>query len=91
MTSPLQLSLTPEQHLTLEQMRDHHPHPYAREHAAALLKVASGLSCAKVARTGLFKPRRPETVGKWVHRYQQGGIAALLVRQGRGRKPAFSP
>jgi transposase len=87
----LELELTPHQRTTLEEARDHHPKPYMRERAAALLKVAGGLSVPRVARWGLLRPHDPDTLYRWVHRYQGEGIAGLLVREGRGRKPAFSP
>jgi hypothetical protein len=91
MPAPLKITLIPEQRHQLEDIRDHHPKPYLRERAAAILKVAQGQSCRQVALQGLLKPRRADTVQEWVHRFQQEGIAGLLIRPGRGRKPAFSP
>ncbi len=91
MPEPLRLELTPDQRHTLEEMRDHHPRPYLRERAAALIKVADGASGREVARFGLLRPHEPDTLYVWLHRYQDEGIAGLFVRQGRGRKPAFSP
>ena len=44
MPGRLQLSLTEPQRAELEELRDHSPRPYLRERAAALLKVAGGLS-----------------------------------------------
>lgn len=41
--------------ITLEEMRAHHPKPYLRERAAALLKIAEGMAPAAVAKRGLFK------------------------------------
>ena len=72
-------------------MRDHHPKPYLREKAAALLKVADGWQVREVARFGLLRPRSPDTVAAWLNRYERRGLAGLRVRPGRGRKPAFSP
>ena len=71
--------------------RDHHPKPYVRERAAAILKVAAGQPVRRVAAGGLLKPRREETVSAWVYRYLDAGVGGLLVGPGRGRKPAFSP
>lgn len=85
------LHLTPEQQAELVQLRDHHPKPYLRERAAALLKVAAGLPLAHVARHGLLQPRDPDSVSAWIKRYQAEGIRGLPVRPGRGRKAAFSP
>jgi len=76
---------------TLEQMRDHHPKPYLRERAGALLKIADGASVNQVARTGLLKKRHPDRVTEWLNRYQRHGLGGLYIRAGRGRKPAFSP
>ena len=57
------ITLTAAERLTLAQARDHHPLPYARERAAAILKVAAGDSVRRVATAGLLRPRRPETIG----------------------------
>lgn len=83
------LELEPYQHKTLEQMRDHHPVPYLREKAAALLKIASGQSIAEVAEHGLLKRRKSDTVRGWVHAYQQRGLGGLY--QSRRRQRVFSP
>jgi len=91
MPVPLHLALTPAERADLEQVRDHDPTPYMRERAAGILKVGAGQSVRAVARAGLLQPRRRETVGTWIRRYQAEGIAGLRIRPGRGRKPAFSP
>jgi Winged helix-turn helix len=87
----MELDLTAEEQDALIAMRDHHPKPYMRERAAALLKVHGGTSALEVARRGVLKPRRPDTVRDWVHRYRQHGLGALRIRPGRGRPAAFSP
>ena len=86
-----QISLTPEQQQALLRLRDTAPKAYLRERAAALLKVAAGMSAAAVARGGLLRRRQPDTVYLWLDRFQQQGIPGLFIRPGRGRKPAFSP
>ena len=91
MPNPLEIQLTAEQRKELERARDHDPRPYLREHAAAILKVADGLSGRQTARQGLLKARWPDTVYRWVERYQADGLTGLEVKPGRGRKPAFSP
>jgi len=91
MPAPLVLALTPDQTQELEHVRDHDPAPYPRERAAGILKVGAGHSQRAVARSGLLKPRRRETVPAWVQRYLAEGVAGLRVRPGRGRKPAFPP
>lgn len=89
MTRPLYL--TDAERVTLTELRDHGPKPYLRERAAALLKIADGLAPTRIARSGLLRPRRPETVMAWLDRYTIDGIAGLQIQPGRGRKPAFSP
>jgi hypothetical protein len=91
MTPPSSLSLTPAQGQELEQVRDHHPKAYVRVKAAGILKVWAGTSRRQVAKRGLLKPVRRETVQRWIVRYQHDGVAGLVVQPGRGRKPAFSP
>ena len=91
MPEPLTLELTPDERRTLEELRDHHPKPHEREKAAALIKVSDGHSANWVARHGLLKPRHPDTLYRWIHRYREEGVAGLRVHPGRGRKPAFSP
>ncbi len=91
MPAKTQLFLTEEQRVELERLRDRAPQPYIRERAAALLKVADGQSVYQVARHGLLRRRKPDTVAEWVRRYKQEGIQGLYIREGRGRKPAFFP
>lgn len=83
--------LTPGQQQALQRCRDTSPKPYQRERAAALLKIAAGTPAAAVARAGLLRPRQPDTLYQWLDRFQQEGVAGLIIRPGRGRKPAFSP
>ena len=85
------LVLSPQERATLQAARDHHPKAYARERAAALLKVADGWPVSHVAAYGLLKEHREETVSDWIDRYEALGVAGLRVSKGRGRKPAFSP
>ena len=85
------LLLTPAGRADLVALRDTGAKPYLRERAAALLKIADGQAAAAVARTGLLRPRQPDTVYRWLARYRAEGIAGLADRPGRGRKPAFVP
>lgn len=87
----LHLELTDAQCADLRRVRDHDTRPYLRERAAALLKIADGTIPAHVARTGLLRPRDPDTIYSWLRRYQAEGLPGLLVRKGRGRKPAIFP
>ena len=91
MPTPTKLELSGQEREVLEQMRDHHAKGYARERAAALLKIANGASATQVAYEGLLKRRYPHAVCEWVRRYKAEGVQGLLMRKGRGRKPAFSP
>lgn len=91
MPKPLTLILTPQQVDELVWARDHHPRPYMRERAAALLKISGGQSGREVALHSLLKVHAPDTIYDWVKAYRAGGLNALLVQPGRGRKPAFSP
>jgi transposase len=91
MPAPLEINLTPAEREELETMRDTHTKAYLRERAAAILKIAEGMSGLQVSQDGLLKPRDPDTIYRWVHRYQQDGIAGLAIRSGRGRKPAYEP
>src|SRR5215213_4335738 len=83
------LELTDQQRAELERTRDRDPRPYLRECAAALLKVAQGQSARQVAISGLNKPRPPDTVYRWLSKYNKGGIQALVHKQ-RGHR-GFCP
>src|SRR5438270_9425032 len=91
MAQPRCIHLTAAQTEELQGVRDHHKKASMRERAAAILKVASGLSMLQVALHGLYKPRCYETISEWINRYEAEGVAGLQVQTGRGRKPAFSP
>lgn len=87
----IDICLMPEQEEQLKQIRDTHKNAYMRERAAAILKIAQGISPHQVALNGLLKTRKPDTVYDWVERFQSEGIPGLLIKSGRGRKPAYSP
>lgn len=70
---------------------EHHPKPHVREKAAALVKIADGIPAARVATTYGLVVRHPDTLYGWMTAVERAGIAGLLVKPGRGRKPAFSP
>ena len=91
MAKPLKVELSDTQRRELEDLRDHAKQAYLRERAAAVLKIAEGNSGREVARKLLNKPHWQDTIYEWVKRYQAEGISGLLIRPGRGRKPAFSP
>ncbi len=94
MPQPLTLILKPDERQTLELMRDTDPHPYLRERAAALLKIADlgrPQTARQVALQGLLRRHQPDTVYGWIKRFRTEGLAGLHIKPGRGRKPAFSP
>ncbi len=91
MPAAYHLILTPDQTAELQELRDHAPLPYVRERAAVLLKMAHGLSILGVARHGGLKPHHEDTVRGWLRRYLAQGRTGLLIRKGRGRKPASFP
>ena len=91
MPAKLNLELSEEQVLELEELRDHAFKPYLRERAAAILKIAQGSSGRETALHGLLKPHWQDTIYEWVQRYRAEGKAGLEIKSGRGRKPAFSP
>ena len=91
MSPPLTIELTDTEREELETIRDTHPKAYMRERATAILKIADGQSGRQVALHGLLKKRVPDTVYDWVHRWEAEGVDGLYIREGRGRKPAFSP
>ena len=85
------LQLTDEETQVLRQLRDTSQQAYLRERAGALLKIAAGLSPHKVARSGLLKQRKPDTVYAWLREYREHGAQGLRHKPGKGRKPAFAP
>lgn len=85
------LELSEAERTTLEEAVRRHPKAYARERAAALLKVAARSSALWVAKHGLLRRRSADTVYEWLDRYEDEGLAVLTIRVGRGRKPALSP
>lgn len=88
MPTPSHLALTHNQEAELVRTRDHARQPYLRERAAILLKIAAGQSIRQAAATAGLKPHHHDSVCGWVARYQTEGLVGLLVRKGRGRKPA---
>jgi transposase len=75
----------------LEAASHTHPKAYVRERASALLKIHSGMSQKEVAEHGLLRRRRANTVGDWVKRYMDKGIAGLLDAPRSGRRSSFFP
>ncbi len=78
------LDLSESQCHDLVDFRDHHPKPYVRERCAALLKIADGQSPHAVARSGLLKPRDPDTVYCWLALYVQHGLSSVVWFQHGG-------
>jgi transposase len=91
MPKPLTLTLKPDERSLLQKLVNSHPKAYLRQRAAALLKIADGDSVNHVAHHGLLRRFRHKTVSTWLKRYQTQGFQGLLIKAGRGRKPAFQP
>jgi hypothetical protein len=83
------LVLTDEQRLELMAIRDRDRRAYMRERAAAILKIAEGLSARDVALHGLHRRRDPDTVYSWLNHFQVTGVKGLeqLPRGHRGFSP----
>jgi transposase len=84
------LRLSEGQRNALIEYRNHDQRPDVRERCAAILKVADGQSPHAVAREGLLRPRDPDTVYRWLDRYEEQGLEGLLTgRQGGSRRRPF--
>ncbi|KAB8142486.1 helix-turn-helix domain-containing protein [Chloroflexia bacterium SDU3-3] len=79
--------LTEGQRQELQRLRDSAAKAYLRERAMAILLVADGKPAATVARSGLVRYRKADTVYDWLNRYSTEGIDGLQIREGRGRRP----
>ena len=91
MPKRIHIEMREEEREALERVRDRDARPYMREKAAAILKVAEGEVASQVAGKGLLKAHDPDVIYRWLKHWQAQGIAGLVVKKGRGRKPAFSP
>ena len=85
------LNLTLTEETKLIHLRDKATKPYLRERASALLQIATGACGAWVARHGLLKARKTDTIYDWLNRYEAEGVDGLTIRSGRGRKAAYEP
>lgn len=84
------LVLTEEERQKLERWMKNPPKPYLRERARAILLVADGKEGQEVSQQLRVRVHRT-TVGEWVRRFQEEGLAGLRIKAGRGRKPRFFP
>ena len=89
MPAPRTLVLTTEQRTELERAQRTDPRPYFRERCSALRQIAAGASVRQVARTGLARPRRPQTVSRWLTDYQRDKLAG--VQQASRRPRGYPP
>ncbi|HKT40526.1 MAG TPA: helix-turn-helix domain-containing protein [Ktedonobacterales bacterium] len=85
------LELSVAQAQDLRDLRDHATRAYLRERAAVVLAIAAGASIRQAARTAGLKPHKADSACRWLHRYQAEGRQGLMIRKGRGRKPASFP
>ena len=85
----IKLEITKDEQQVLERIVSTGEKAYMRERASAILQISKGRSGLQVAKSGLLKKRRENTVYEWVRRYRAEGIKGLENREGRGRKPSF--
>ena len=71
------VQVTEDERKKLEAVARHDPSPAMRERCTAILKVAAGTSAHAVARSGLLRPRDPDTIYGWLDFYAAEGIAGL--------------
>ena len=83
------ITLTEKEFKALEKIRDTHPIPYMRERAATILKVAGGMSARQVARFGLLKERKTDTIYDWLNLWEKNRLSGFEIKKGRGRKSKF--
>jgi len=81
----LRLVLNKRERKTLTHILNRSSKPYQRERAAALLKIALGISPHAVARHGLLRKRDPDTVYHWVRAFCSSGIKSLSHAPRRGK------
>lgn len=86
MTQRRKLELSTEMRQALVALRDETKHEYIRERCAAILKIAEGASAHQVAKTGLLRPRDPDTVYGWLALLESEGIAGLKVHRQGGKR-----
>ncbi len=84
---PRTLDLSSSQRSYLDGILRHDKRPYLRERAGALLKIADGFTPHWVAHHGLLRPRKPDTLYRWLDAFQRDGV--LTPRPACRR--AFSP
>lgn len=72
----------PEQFAELADAVDHHPKPHVRLKAGAVLAVARGATHKQAA---WFYHTSSQSVGAWVRRYREQGVAGFEIAPGRGR------
>lgn len=71
--------------------RDHDQRMAVRERCAAILKIADDESAYAVARGGLLRRRKPDTVYFWIDLFERDGVKGLLSRlHGGNRRPPFT-
>lgn len=84
------LTISVKERVRLGRFQNRHPIPYLRERASAVRQVADGKSPHWVALHGLLKPRDPDTVYTWLHRYTRLGVAGFFQKP-RIRAEQVSP
>lgn len=87
MPAPIRIILTPEQEITLSEMRESENSPQRTRDRAHMVRMnAQGWNVPKIAQ--IFKCHE-HTVRATLKRWQTGGITGLSEMKGRGAKPKW--
>lgn len=78
MPAPRTLRVTASAQAELEHAARTDARPYFRERCSAVLQIAAGVSIRQVARQGLLRRRKPDTVAEWLNRFEADGLAGLV-------------
>lgn len=54
-----------------------------------MLKIADGASAHQVAKTGLLRPRDPDTVYGWLDLLESAGLAGLKAHKQGGKRRGY--
>ncbi len=89
MTQRRKLELSTKAREELVELRDQTKYEYVRERCAAMLKIADGASAHQVAKTGLLRPRDPDTVYGWLDLLESAGLAGLKAHKQGGKRRGY--
>ena len=81
------IQLTASERETLENGYEHHPKPHFRKRCQALLLSDEGWQVKEIAKLHHVRSR---TIYTWMDRWEDMGIAGVMILPGRGIKPRLS-